>query len=1204
MDVNRLLNDELTYELQLRGQTIPSTVTLKRSLLRQVLKLNLPLQPTGMNPTLDMESCQNKLTDLLEAIKHFDTGNTTNEYTRISTRLIHIQRRLNFIITENETESQMIEQLKETAARALRSLEALVTADRPQPSNHPDGSLLDVEIPQSPGMSPIQPTKVAPLETSLITLDADDQPLPQVPIPQAATPKNKSKLAQVLNETRQECEDLLQHLPTMPVSQPQRQNVEQQEGPTHSRWTSSMRRVSFPHPTESIIDLNPRHDPQVKSTPTATVPIHKWNIYFDGTDSVTGFIEEIERLAESRKTSLEQVFESIYELLRKDAKDWFIPRRGLFRNWDDFKNQLKEAFLPVNYEENLLDEIKKRMQGPDEKLLLYVTRMQNLFQKLTCNRPTESEQIRLIRQRLLPSLQQALAFQETTTYDELLKKGKIFELVQWQMGHYTKPPANPSLIDEPHLTYQQRRQRDYQANLHVLTEDQVPKSKPDSPRPVSSHGRIENRRPTGPGRSQLPSRSLEHTDNRSRNGNTSQDRTGSPAERRVTFQTQCFRCGKYGHLRRECQGTPKLFCSRCQRVGILSRDCPCSRNQKRTSPPTSIELLTPLDPTTESDNRPLVLVYIEGKVFHALVDTGATKCFCSRKVAQLCERNGIKGEKSNTETVMVANGQTTATPKMYHLSMVIADYVLTDIEFLLVPNLTVDLILGIEVLKKYNFSLDLRKTNVYLEGRLVPRVEQVTKKAIEIQAAAEHLLDLTGEQRTRLESFLTEELGKFTQLSGTTDLIEHKIRLKPGIEPIKQRYRPQNPKMQEIFDQEVDRMLEERVIEPSKSPWSSPVVLVKKKDGKYRFCIDFRAVNEASVKDAYPLPYISGILDKLRRARYISTIDLKQGYWQIPLETESRPITAFTVPGRGLYQFTVMPFGLHASPATFQRFLDTIIGPEMEPKAFAYLDDIVVLGETFEEHLENLQEVFQRLREAKLRLNPDKCEFVRKSLKYLGHVVTSDGICTDPDKVSAIVAFPAPKTVRETDASDVGLGGALTQTIKGEERVIAYVSRTLNAAEKNYSVSEKECLAIVFAIEKLRPYLEGFRFTVISDHMSLKWLNSIKSPSGRIARWAVFLQQFDFEVQYRRGSLNKLADSLSRNPLPTLNCVQLKETDIQCKWYKNKFQEVEKGPEHCPDYSIIDGRLHRHFWDSSDVREAGTATHGSCVYPPNRGTKY
>ncbi|KAL6419486.1 hypothetical protein ACFW04_011371 [Cataglyphis niger] len=182
------------------------------------------------------------------------------------------------------------------------------------------------------------------------------------------------------------------------------------------------------------------------------------------------------------------------------------------------------------------------------------------------------------------------------------------------------------------------------------------------------------------------------------------------------------------------------------------------------------------------------------------------------------------------------------------------------------------------------------------------------------------------------------------------------------------------------------------VIEPSTSAWSSPVVLVKKKDGKYRFCIDFR---------------------KLRGAKYLSTLDLKQGYWQVPLESKSRPITAFTIPGRGLYQFKIMPFGLHSAPATFQRLLDKIISPALEPNVFVYLDDIIIISKTFDDHLRLLTEVFRRLRDARLRLNPEKCKFCVDQLKYLGHVVDRKGIRTDPEKVSAVANWPEPRTVKQ-----------------------------------------------------------------------------------------------------------------------------------------------------------------------------------------------
>jgi hypothetical protein len=218
--------------------------------------------------------------------------------------------------------------------------------------------------------------------------------------------------------------------------------------------------------------------------------------------------------------------------------------------------------------------------------------------------------------------------------------------------------------------------------------------------------------------------------------------------------------------------------------------------------------------------------------------------------------------------------------------------------------------------------------------------------------------------------------------------------------------------MQAVINEEVDRMLAEGIIEPSHSPWSSPVVIAKKKDGAPRFCINFKKINDVSRKDAYPLPFINAILDKLRRAKYISSIDLKQGYWQIPLTEDSKPITAFTVPGRGLFQFRVMPFGLHSAPATFQRLMDRILGPELEPYCFAYLDDIIILGETYEEHENNLLTVFKRLQAANLKINPDKCQFGRKSLKYLGHLVTSEGIRTDPDKFNAILELREPTNVR------------------------------------------------------------------------------------------------------------------------------------------------------------------------------------------------
>ena len=171
-----------------------------------------------------------------------------------------------------------------------------------------------------------------------------------------------------------------------------------------------------------------------------------------------------------------------------------------------------------------------------------------------------------------------------------------------------------------------------------------------------------------------------------------------------------------------------------------------------------------------------------------------------------------------------------------------------------------------------------------------------------------------------------------------------------------------------------------------------------KPDGSYRFCLDFQKVNEVTKKDAYPLLQMHGILDELRSARYISKLDLCKGFHQVPLKETSRDETAFTVPGRGLFQFKRMPFGLTNAPATFQRFLDRLIGPEMEPHAFAYLDDMIIVTKTFKEHLEWLSRVLGKIKGAGLEINLDKCEFCYPQVHYLGFLVNENGYRPTPIK--------------------------------------------------------------------------------------------------------------------------------------------------------------------------------------------------------------
>ena len=220
--------------------------------------------------------------------------------------------------------------------------------------------------------------------------------------------------------------------------------------------------------------------------------------------------------------------------------------------------------------------------------------------------------------------------------------------------------------------------------------------------------------------------------------------------------------------------------------------------------------------------------------------------------------------------------------------------------------------------------------------------------------------------------------------------------------------------------QEVSRQLREMqsqgVIQLSKSPWASPVVLVKKKDGTHRFCVDYRQLNSITKTDNFPLPRIDDLLDQLGESKYFSSIDLASGFWQIQMHSSSQEKTAFVTP-HGLYEFRVMPFGLKNAPGVFQRLMQQVVsslnsgsGPDF---VSVYLDDILVFSKNLNEHLEHLRLVIQRLVEVGLKLKPSKCKFAQHELEYLGHVVSREGLRTNPNLTEAVVDFPRPQSVRD-----------------------------------------------------------------------------------------------------------------------------------------------------------------------------------------------
>jgi hypothetical protein len=227
----------------------------------------------------------------------------------------------------------------------------------------------------------------------------------------------------------------------------------------------------------------------------------------------------------------------------------------------------------------------------------------------------------------------------------------------------------------------------------------------------------------------------------------------------------------------------------------------------------------------------------------------------------------------------------------------------------------------------------------------------------------------------------------------------------------------------------MDQMIADGVIEPAVSEWAANVVLARKKDGTMRFCIDYRHLNECTKKDSYPLPRVDECLDALSGASWFSTLDLRSGYHQVAMDMKDADKTAF-VTRRGIFRWRVMPFGLCNAPATFQRLMDIALSGLNFETCLVYLDDVIIFGNDLDQHLERLKQVLQRLREAHLKLKPTKCQLLRRTVSFLGHVMTPDGVAVDPSKVEDVTAWPVPERLTDVRAF-LGLCSYYRKFIRG-----------------------------------------------------------------------------------------------------------------------------------------------------------------------------
>ena len=298
--------------------------------------------------------------------------------------------------------------------------------------------------------------------------------------------------------------------------------------------------------------------------------------------------------------------------------------------------------------------------------------------------------------------------------------------------------------------------------------------------------------------------------------------------------------------------------------------------------------------------------------------------------------------------------------------------------------------------------------------------------------------DLSVDFKEKAKDFFIEMKGAFFDKSKSisqTDYAYHYVHTE-GDKPVAYRPRRVPIGMKETVEEEIAKMLKDKIIKDSDSPWASPIVLVKKKDGTIRFCVDYRGVNNITRKDAYPLPRIEDYLDSFDGADTFCTLDLASGYWQVKMAEADKCKTAFTS-HRGLFEFNVMPFGLCNAPATFQRMMDRLLG-DLKHICLVYLDDIIVRGKGAEDCLANLKIVMDRIQAKGLKLKPKKCSFFQKSVNFLGHIVSGEGIATDPAKIAKVEQWPTPTRVGHV-RSFLGLACYYQRFIKN----YAFIARPL-----------------------------------------------------------------------------------------------------------------------------------------------------------------
>lgn len=682
----------------------------------------------------------------------------------------------------------------------------------------------------------------------------------------------------------------------------------------------------------------------------------------------------------------------------------------------------------------------------------------------------------------------------------------------------------------------------------------------------------------------------------------------------------CSFCNKPGHVARDCRNkntqnitgkqtivAPSLsaqskqdeirMCSFCAKAGHTFDTC--YKRQRQIS--SNVNTISKSKPRLNTMHMRVGDVKI-----NTVFDSGAECSVMRESIA-----NKLPGQRRQVVNYLRGIGPFPVVSTSTITTICVIDNINIEIDFYILSDcdMTSDVLIGANLFNKTGLAVIVTEDSatLYLQPRLL-HMRQTTDLFDKINHDLHNESEI-NQLVTLLNKYSTIFTRGFSRSRVTTG--ELQIRLKNPDKFVERRPYRLSPVEREKVQQIIKELIDNDIVRESKSPYSSPIILVKKKNGEDRMCVDYRELNSNTIRDHYPLPLIADQIDKLAGGQFYTTLDMASGFHQIPVAADSIEKTAFVTPD-GLFEYKTMPFGLCNAPAVYQRCINRALGSLLNPGsankahndsvAQVYIDDVISKCRNFSSGIEYLEKIFKALHESGFSVNIDKCLFFKRSIEYLGNVVENGEVRPSPKKVEALLKAPVPTNVKQirqfnglagyfrrfipdfartmaplyeltkqgtkwqwthiheearqkiihcltsapvltifqegkpielfTDASSLGFGAILVQIINNRQHVVAYFSMRTTDIESRYHSYELETLAVVRAIKHFRHFLYGRQFKVITDCNALKASMHKKDLLPRIHRWWAYLQNFEFQIEYRKGERMQHADYLSRNPDP------------------------------------------------------------------------